>query len=217
MNEVSVQSCEPIGSEVARAPSNRGRSFEPQRANQLPLEGAGLWGFFFFSYWIFQLFFIHKKRERGKVWKKKKTSIHKNLPWHDSPDMLFFFFPPRDKLKELHLVYFTSRLDSPFPFFFFFSFSKWWSKTKKKNNLSLSLQDLCTFTLMSTQLRDTHSNILVVFWKRKPQDLKKKKKFCSTKCFSFKNTVEEGEILRSLASADWSQGLFFVFLCYYFF
>lgn len=91
--------CEPIRSAAAGILATVGGACAAA-ANQRPSD-CGL------LFWIFQLFFIHKKRE-GKL---EKTSIHKNLPWHESPDMFFFFCP--DKLKELHFVYLISSLPHP--------------------------------------------------------------------------------------------------------
>lgn len=103
MNEVSLPPRGPITGPVVGNLATVGGA-RAATANQLPADWRLL-------YRIFQLFFIHKKRDRGKVRKggeKKTTSIHKNLPWHESPDMFFFLCPL--ELKELHFVYPISRL-----------------------------------------------------------------------------------------------------------
>ncbi len=76
----------------SRAPSNRGRSLR-RRSQSSP----GRLRAFILDFPVV----FHSQKARGKV--RKKTSIHKNLPWHETPDMFFFFCP--DKLKELYFVY----------------------------------------------------------------------------------------------------------------
>lgn len=68
-------------------PSNQGRSL---RSSSQSAPGAFIQDF--------PVVFHSQKEREGKL--EKKTSIHKNLPWHDSPDMFFFF--------RLCLLHFTS-------------------------------------------------------------------------------------------------------------
>lgn len=140
MNEVSVP---PVGQSEARW---NGLLATVGGACTAAANQTGCWLLSFFLYRIFQLFFIHKKRERGKGRKKKKLPFIKTCPGTKSPDMFFFFCP--DKLKELHFVYFTSRLHLLY----------------KKTPTSAGV--LCINTSVQTdvdQLRNMHSCILVVF------------------------------------------------------
>lgn len=92
----------------AREPSNSGRGV----GREQPIAGRG------FLIWIFQLFFIHKKRERRKVRdgerEGKKNSIHKKpaLARRVLTCFLFSFFSSSDELRELDFVYLkhTTRL-----------------------------------------------------------------------------------------------------------
>lgn len=94
----------------AREPSNSGRGV----GREQPIASRG------FLIWIFQLFFIHKKRERRKVRdgerEGEKNSIHKKpaLARRVLTCFLFFFFCffSSDELWELDFVYLkhTTRL-----------------------------------------------------------------------------------------------------------
>lgn len=66
-----------------QCPSNAGWSVH--HSSQWP--PCRLWAFIL----DFPVVFHSQKRGRGKVREKKSTSIHKNLPWHENPDMLFLF------------------------------------------------------------------------------------------------------------------------------
>lgn len=98
MNEVSLPPHEPIRSLVVGVLATVGGACAAA-ANHIPAD-CGL------LYWIFQLFFIHKKEREGKLEKKKETSIHKKTcPGTKSPDM-FVFFSARTNSKNFTL--FTS-------------------------------------------------------------------------------------------------------------
>lgn len=151
--------CEPIRSLVVELLATVGGACAPA-ANHVAAH-CGL------LYWIFQLFFIHKK-QRGKV--RKNTSIHKNLPWHESPDM--FFYSCLDKLKEPRFVYLISCLCAS-------TYGKQWLQPcRRKKCLYLCKSPVHQKNYSKdtdvNQFRDMHSYILVVssLWHTKPTGLK---------------------------------------------